>query len=113
MYEVLNLSSGRRKASERRLMTYAAQLLLNTHHAAGRTMGTQSGWPRGWVYAQAHNAGRHTAFANRKAQARLLRYRAKLGFWPDPDTQVALFKGEGRARATSKLRRAVASSAHP
>ena len=71
------------------LKKYAVQLLLRTHHTAGKALTSRKRWPRCWVTVSSRTAGDGEAPAGRLAHLSLLRWRYQSGWWPERDTRLA------------------------
>ena len=63
---------GYNRLSETVLARYAVQLLLKTHHTAGKAITSSARWPRSWVTPVARSSGNRTGRACRQSQVVLL-----------------------------------------
>ena len=80
---------GNNRLSEAVLTKYAAQLLLKTHHTAGKAITSTVRWPRSWITPVAKSSGNRMGRACRQSQVTLLTWRQKYRRWPDPDARLA------------------------
>ena len=80
---------GNNRLSEAMLTKYATQLLLKTHHAAGKAITSTVRWPRSWTTAAAKGSGNRMGRVSRQSQVTLLRWRLHYRRWPDPDALLA------------------------
>ena len=80
---------GNNRLSEASLTKYAAQLLLNTHHSAGKAITSTYRWPRSWTTTAARSSGNRMGRASRHTQVTLLKWQQQYRRWPDPDALLA------------------------
>ena len=80
---------GNNRLSEAVLTKYAAQLLLKTHHTAGKAITSTVRWPRSWITAASKSGGNRMGRACRQSQVTLLRWQQHYRRWPDPDALLA------------------------
>ena len=99
------------RLSESLLRMYAAQLLLKTHHTAGKAITSGWKWPRSWVTPTSRSSGDRLGRACRESQVILLIWRCKFLRWPEPDARLANWGKYYRVYEASRAKRASSAGA--